>query len=278
MNSISLRKNFPTPRRRLTCLAAFALLASSAGFAQQQQQIADAPAGTPDAVGAGEVPADTKTAPTPAPDSATTLPPTQDKRILGVLPNYRTTDGTVPFQPISWKFKLTIAAKDSFDWPNYIIGGAFAGLYQLENDHPEFGQGVKGYARYYGTSYADQVIGNMLTEGFMPILLHEDPRYFRKVHGSFASRLGYSVTRVLVAKTDHGNPTVNLSEIIGNGMGASISSLYYPTERSFSDVATRWSTQIATDSLSNILKEFWPDIKRHLHKKQTDAQAFADTH
>src|SRR5947209_5845788 len=125
-------------------------------------------------------PADTAPdAPASAPEAAP-----QDKRIMGVLPNYRTADGTLPFSRITSKYKLTIAAKDSFDWPNYILGGVFAGIYQTENQHPSFGQGVAGYARRYGTSYADQVIGNMLTEGFMPILMHEDPRYFRMVRGN----------------------------------------------------------------------------------------------
>jgi len=186
---------------------------------------------------------------------------------MGVLPNYRTADGTVPFERISTRTKLMIASKDSFDGPNYVIGGLFAGIYQLENSHPAFGQGVAGYARYYGTSYADQVIGNMLTEGFMPVLMHEDPRYFRKVHGSVLGRVGYALTRTLVAKTDSGKTTVNFAEIVGNGIGASISNFYYTDERGFPDTMMRLGTQIATDSLSNLLKEFWPDIKKRLHKK-----------
>ncbi len=37
-----------------------------------------------------------------------------------------------------------------------------------------------------GTALADQVIGNMMTESFMPSLFHQDPRYFRmgKGHGN----------------------------------------------------------------------------------------------
>jgi hypothetical protein len=51
---------------------------------------------------------------------------TSDKRVFGVLPNYRTADGSRPFQPISTKRKFTIAYKDSFDWPVYLTSGAFA--------------------------------------------------------------------------------------------------------------------------------------------------------
>jgi len=191
-----------------------------------------------------------------------------DKRIAGVLPNYRTADGSVPFKPISPKYKLTIAAKDSFDSPNYVIGGIFAGVAQLNNSHPDFGQGLEGYGRRYVTAYADQVIGNMLTEGFMPVLLKEDPRYFRKGTGGVWGRLGYSLTRTLVTKNDSGRNMFNFAEVVGNGMGASIANAYYPEERGAADTFSRMATQIATDSLSNVLKEFWPDVKRMLQKKK----------
>src|SRR5579872_4034005 len=67
-----------------------------------------------------------------------------DKRIFGVLPNYRTADGSAPFVPINAKRKFYIAAKDSFDYPVYPLSAAFAGLYQLDDQNPSFGQGVKG--------------------------------------------------------------------------------------------------------------------------------------
>jgi hypothetical protein len=209
---------------------------------------------------------------TSAKESSPPDPPQQDKRIAGVLPNYRTADGTLPFKPISSKYKLTIALKDSFDSPNFVISGLFAGIYQLQNTHPSFGQGMAGYARRYGTSYGDQVIGNMLTEGFMPILMRQDPRYFRKVRGNVWMRIGYSLTRTLVTKTDSGRSTVNFAEIVGNGIGASIANSYYPDERGVGDTFSRMATQIGTDSLSNVLKEFWPDVKRMMQKKKSPPQ------
>ena len=250
----------------MICSVALALAVSPWMLAQQQlaDSSATAEEGAPAATG---VPAEAK--PAPAPD----LTSGPDHRILGVLPNYRTVDGTIPFQTISAKYKLTIASKDSFDWPNYIVGGVFAGIYQAEDSHPNLGQGIAGFGRYYGTSYADQVICNMLTEGFMPILFHQDPRYFRKVHGSVMGRTAYSVSRVFITKTDSGRTMFNFSEVLGNTAGASISSLYYTGEQRFSDVAMRAATQTATDALSQVLKEFWPDIKRHLHKNHTDPAA-----
>jgi len=187
-----------------------------------------------------------------------------DKRIFGVLPNYRTADGSAPFAPITAKHKFYIATKDSFDYPVYLTSAIFAGLYQLENQNPSFGQGAKGYAHRYGTAVGDQIIGNMLAEGIMPSLLKEDPRYFRKVNGTFWNRFGYSITRVLIAKNDKGNPCVNFAEIGGNGIGAAIAAAYYPDGRTYKDTFQRMGTSIATDTISNVLKEFWPDVRRHI--------------
>ncbi len=186
----------------------------------------------------------------------------EDKRVLGVLPNYRTAELTAVGRPLTPEQKLKIAAKDSFDYPLILLGAAYAGLYQLEDSHPEFGQGVKGYAKRFGTSYADQVEGNMMTEAFMPILLHEDPRYFRMSEGSIGRRTWYAVSRIVVGHTDSGKTTFNYSEVIGNGIASAIGLSYYPDSRNVPDYMSNWGIQLATDATSQVLKEFWPDVKR----------------
>jgi hypothetical protein len=199
----------------------------------------------------------------------------QDKRVLGVLPNYRTADGTKPFVPMTAGGKMHIAFKDSFDYPGFVLAAGFSSIYQLEDQNPSFGQGLKGYARRYGTAVGDQIIGNMMAEGIMPGLLREDPRYFRKVNGSIRSRLGYSITRVLIARNDKGNSCVNFAEISGNGIAAAIGAAYYPDGRTYHDTFQRMGTSIATDAISNVLKEFWPDIKRKYFQKRTSAGGIA---
>jgi hypothetical protein len=191
----------------------------------------------------------------------------EDKRILGVLPNYRTVEDSRPFSPITAKRKFTIAAKDSFDYPVYFISGAFAALYQLDNQNPSFGQGLEGYGKRYAAAYGDQAIGNILTEGLVPTLFREDPRYFRRGSGKTGSRLRYAITRVFLSRTDKGNWGFNYAEWVGNGAAAAISNLYYPSDtRNFHDNLEKVSVSVATDAFSNILKEFWPDVKRKLHK------------
>jgi hypothetical protein len=104
----------------------------------------------------------------------------------------------------------------------------------------------------------------MFTESIMPSLLHQDPRYFRRGSGQGGvwSRVGYSASRVLVARNDNGKWAFNYSEVSGNAIGAAIGNAYYPGERRLGDNIQRFYSQMATDAFSQILKEFWPDIKR----------------
>jgi hypothetical protein len=195
-----------------------------------------------------------------------------DKRVFGVLPNYRTADGTQPFRPITTKQKFTIAMKDTFDYPSYILAAGFSALSQLHDSNPSFGQGLRGYARRYGSAVADQDIGNFMTEAIWPSMLHQDPRYFRKVNGSVKGRLLYAATRVFVTKTDSGNWTFNASEWMGNGTVASLGNWYYPDARGFAPTMQRLGTQVGTDAISQVLKEFWPDLKKKwLHKASSNA-------
>jgi hypothetical protein len=205
----------------------------------------------------------------PAPQTPTTQPaaPPQDKHIFGVLPNYRTAESNGVYTPISVKKKFIIAKSDALDGPGFAIAGALAAIYQLQDQNPSFGQGIKGYTLRYVTAYGDQAIGNMLTEGIMPSLLHEDPRYFRRGTGSVVVRTLHALGGVLITRTDSGSKRFNFSEFIGNGIDASIGNAYYPDGRSLEDTMSRAATDIATDAVSNVLKEFWPDFKKHvLHK------------
>lgn len=228
------------------------------------------PSGKPAAADSDPVKADQEKS--PQSNGVIEAPP--DKRVLGVLPNYRTVNETGVYTAITAKQKLTIASKDSFDYPLVLLGGAFAGISQLTNSDPSYGQGVEGYAKRLAANYADQAIGNMMTEGFFPVLLHEDPRYRRlgASRGTKKYRVWYAATRVFVTRTDSGGARFNYSEWLGNSTGVAISNLYHPDERNWSDNATKLLTQCGTDALSQVLKEFWPDIKQRLfHKKSSSS-------
>jgi hypothetical protein len=143
----------------------------------------------------------------------------------------------------------------------------FAGESQLTKAEPSFGQGAAGYGRYFGTAYADYVIGDYMTEGVFPTLLHQDPRYFRKGTGRGLSRLGYACGQIFMTHNDSGKVQFNYSEIVGNSVAVAISQSYYPDSRDVGDAVTQLGTQIGVDMASNVLKEFWPDLQRKFSRK-----------
>ena len=198
-----------------------------------------------------------------------------DKHVLGVLPNYRTVNDTGVYTPISPKQKFVIASKDSFDYPLVLLSAAIAGFGQLTNQNPSYGQGLAGYGRRLGAGFGDQAIGNMMTEGIFPSLLHEDPRYFRRGYGGTWSRAWYAASRVIVNRNDKGEWRFNFSEVLGNATGVAISNAYEPDARKASTNVAKLGEQIGIDAVSQVLKEFWPDIKRRFFKRNSEPPAAA---
>ena len=191
-------------------------------------------------------------------------PQTEDKRILWIFTNHRTTDDSAEFSTLTPGGKLAIAWGDATDRAIFFQTAVLAGIGQATNGNPSFGQGIEGYAKRFGTTYADFAIENVMTEGIFPTLLHQDPRYFRRRDGAWRSRLGYAMSRLFITRTDSGRNQFNYSEVLGSATSLAISNAYYPDGRSFGNNMGRYALQLGFDAASNILKEFWPDLKRKL--------------
>jgi hypothetical protein len=189
--------------------------------------------------------------------------------ILWVIPNYREDESLTEYKPLSPREKFKVAFDDSFDPTAFLVAGVFAGSAMAQRQYPEFGHGPSAVGKYYGGAVADQSIGNMLTEAVLPITLRQDPRYFTKGKGGFFKRTGYAMSREVVTKNDKGVNSFNTSEIVGNGIAAGISNVYYPAaDRSFGNTANKWGQQLGLDTGFNIMKEFWPDIRCKLFGQQ----------
>lgn len=187
-----------------------------------------------------------------------------EKRLFGIIPNYRTSPSLVHYQPLSASEKFKLAAEDSFDRGTFVLAAAFAGEGQLTNSSPSFGRGVKGYAHYLATSYGDWAIGDYMTEAIFPVMLHQDPRYFRKGTGGGFTRLTYAIGQIFWTHTDSGGHMFNFSEVGGNAAAAAISQSYYPDNRGAGTFASKLAIQIGVDMASNVMKEFYPDLRRRL--------------
>ncbi|MDE3104997.1 MAG: hypothetical protein KGK08_07460 [Acidobacteriota bacterium] len=189
----------------------------------------------------------------------------QTKRILGILPNFRAVSaGThLPPQTITDKFKD--ASQDSLDYSAIFVPAALAGISLGTNSIPEFGTGAAGYGRYLWRAAADQTIENYMVEFVVPVLHHEDTRYYTLGHGGFLKRTGYAMKHVLVTQSDSGQTTFNAGEVVGAAAASGISGAYYPSsQRTLSQFGQRWAENLGIDAASFALREFWPDINHAL--------------
>lgn len=187
----------------------------------------------------------------------------QQKRILGIVPNYRAVSANTYLPPLTFKGELWLATQDSFDYSNFIFVAGLAGVDMAGNSEPAFGHGAEGYGKYYWHVFADTGIENYMAEAFVPYVTREDPRYYTMGKGGFFKRSGYALSRLLITRTNSGGNTFNFSEVVGAGGAAGISNFYYPAQaNTWVKTYQRWGTQVGMDGVFNVVKEFWPDIDK----------------
>ena len=196
----------------------------------------------------------------------------QSQRILGVIPQFGVTNRR-DAPPLSEEQKFRLFVRTAFDPVQFAIVGFQAGLGQAENSFAEYGQGVSGYAKRYGAAFADQVSSGFFSNFAYPVLLKEDPRYFRLGEGTIQHRVLYSLAQEFVCRTDKGTRRFNFSNILGAFTAGGISNVYYPPpNRGFGLTMSRSGISLLYGSLGGLVDEFWPDIDQKLfHRKKKSA-------
>ena len=193
--------------------------------------------------------------------------PPQTRRILGLIPNFRSVSTDVKLPPMTVKQKFLTAFDESFDYSSIFVPAAVAAYSMGEKATPEFGQGAIGYGRYFWHAALDHTSQNFMVDFIFPAIAKQDNRYYTLGHGGLFKRAGYAISRTVVTRSDSGRAVFNISEVAGSGASSGISSFYYPSrERSFGNVAKEWGIDIGIDSASFVAREFWPDINRRLFR------------
>jgi hypothetical protein len=195
-------------------------------------------------------------------------------RLFFALPNFLTLENSAHVPPMTAAQKYKVAVRSSFDYVQFPWYAALAGISQAQNSEPGYGQGAEGYAKRFGAAFADGTIENFMVNAVVPSVLHTDPRYYQLGKGGFMRRTGYALSRLFITRTDSGHNTFNFGEIGGSAAAAAISTYSYHPEadKTLSNTASVWGTQVGYDAIRIVLNEFWPDIRRKFHKGKTELQ------
>jgi hypothetical protein len=195
----------------------------------------------------------------------------EKQRVVGVLPTFNVSYRADAVS-LSAGQKIRLALHSAVDPFTFAEGFLAAGYHEANDDDTGFGWGIKGYGKRSGAAYLDAADGAMIGNGFLPALLHQDPRYFRLGHGTITDRLLYSLATNVVCKHDNTNRwEPNYSNVAGNIISGAISNLYYPSSNSgVSQTFSNGFIVTAEGGFGSIFEEFWPDIsRRFLHKDPT---------
>ena len=188
----------------------------------------------------------------------------QSRRFLGVIPDFGATSrhNALPLTPGE---KFHLFAKSAFDPVEFGVVGFQAGLSQAEDEFPEYGQGAAGFGKRYGATLGDGVSSSFWANYFYPVLLKEDPRYFRLGEGTITHRFKYALLQEVIARTDSGGRSFSWENVLGAFTTGGVSNLYYPpAERGLGLTLSRSAISIGYGSLGGLVDEFYPDIAKQL--------------
>ena len=213
---------------------------------------------------------------------------TSNDRLFYTLPNFLTLQTQAQLPPMSSKDKFKVVALGTFDPIQYPWWALLSAIGQADNSEAAFGQGWGAYAQRYGTTAGDSIVENFMVGAVFPSILRQDPRFYYSSQGGAMRRTGYAISRIFVTRSDSGKKQFNYSEIIGAATAAAISTYSYhprstylstPTnphmfvasDRTLGNTLNVWGTQLSLDTVTLVVKEFWPDIHRKMSKKHKAA-------
>jgi hypothetical protein len=167
--------------------------------------------------------------------------------------------------PLGPKLKFKLFVDQSIAPFHFVTSAAGAGIDQARNALPGYGQGMSGYGKRFGSSLATAASTNFFGTFVLSSMLRRDPRYFVTLHGGFGHRVGYALSRIVVARTDDGKDAANWAGMLGPLLAESLANSYLPVkEQTAGRTFQRYGLRIGLNTASNALREYWPTIFRSL--------------
>jgi hypothetical protein len=124
----------------------------------------------------------------------------------------------------------------------------------------------------FGQRYGDRMLRFVIrdtTRFAVGALLKEDPRYFPSEDPRIMARVGSALKNTFLVRKDDGRTSLAVGRLAGNYAGGFVSNLYFPPdEATTADALRRGTLRMGGDAAINLLREFWPDIRRKLRKER----------
>jgi len=162
--------------------------------------------------------------------------------------------------------KARLAARNVADPFNALtILGASAIAVGSDADSP-YGPGMKGFGRYVGVSYAQDITGEFFGTFLIPSIVHQDPHYHRMPNANIPRRIRHAIVQVVWTQGDNGKGMMNYGALVGFAMVDEIGNFYVPGQQTNLPASgERYVTGLASAPIDNFVTEFLPDVARRIH-------------
>jgi hypothetical protein len=168
--------------------------------------------------------------------------------------------------PMTWQQKGYLALHDLTDPGNL---GTILGISAITigaDSHSAYGPGMKGFGKIVGYSLLQDATAQFFGAFAVPVIAHQDPRYFRMPHAPIAKRILYSISRTVISRSDSGRSMPNYATLLQYPITAEIDNLYVPGIHPDAPSTTaRIFLGYALDPANNLLNEFLPDVASRVH-------------
>lgn len=155
------------------------------------------------------------------------------------------------------KLKFQLGLRSAVDPVTILVTAGLAGVEQWHNTFPGYGPGLEGYGKRFGAAYADTMSTRMISRALLPVVLHQDPRYFYRGSGTIRSRVFYALAASFVTRGDNGRLQPNYSQLAGSFAAAGLSNVYRaPEDRSAGLTIRDGFIILGTGEVENLLREF----------------------
>lgn len=169
-------------------------------------------------------------------------------------------------KPLTARDKAWLAARNVVDPFNFVTIAGDAAIAVGSDSHSDYGPGMRGFGRYAGVSFTEDITGEFFGTYLIPTITHQDPHYHRMPGFSIPRRALHAIAQVLWTESDTGLMRPNYSNIVGFAIEDQIGNLYVPgRETNPRASAQRYVIGLATAPIGNFVNEFLPDVASHIH-------------
>jgi hypothetical protein len=171
------------------------------------------------------------------------------------------------WRPLSRRQKFDVFLHSTYSSRTFLNAGIDVAANRIKgrDRNMEYETGARGWGQRYGIALATSETDVFFQKFFFPALLRQDPRYYRNPSLPFFRRALYSMSRVVLTRTDSGGETFNSSRFLAAAASRALSDLYVPgRQQGLHPLTGCVSFNLLRDAGLNLVHEFWPDLRHKL--------------